>query len=78
MFSILLNPKLSYSQIEFGQYSEEELSLTQVSFEPDARIVTLWEEANSYFKVTGLHTNYHFRGLYFGRLSRNHDFDYPI
>ncbi|MBN7814505.1 DUF3857 domain-containing protein [Algoriphagus pacificus] len=52
--------KLS-AQIQFGQYSEEELSLTQVSFEPDARIVTLWEEANSYFMVTGLHTNYHFR-----------------
>ena len=61
VFSILLNPKLSYSQIEFGQYSEEELSLAQVPFEPDARIVTLWEEANSYFMVTGLHTNYHFR-----------------
>ncbi|WP_268033123.1 DUF3857 domain-containing protein [Algoriphagus sp. PAP.12] len=49
------------AQVEFGHYSNEELELEQVHFEPDARIVTLWEEANSYFMVNGLHTNFHFR-----------------
>lgn len=50
-----------FAQIEFGEYSQEELEIEHVYFEPDARIVVLWEEGNSYFMVNGLHTDFHFR-----------------
>lgn len=50
-----------FSQVEFGKYSEKELNLDRVDFQPDAKIVTLWEEGNSYFMVTGLQTDFHFR-----------------
>ncbi|MAN87468.1 MAG: hypothetical protein CL555_11725 [Algoriphagus sp.] len=58
------------SQVKFGVYSEEELLLEEVSFQPEAKVVTLWEEANSYFMVNGLHTDFHYR---FKLLDDNHD-----
>ncbi|MDF2156539.1 DUF3857 domain-containing protein [Algoriphagus sp. CAU 1675] len=54
-------PMYVQAQVEFGKYSEEELALEVVPFEPDAKVVTLWEEGNSYFMVTGLHTDFHHR-----------------
>ncbi|WP_373396023.1 hypothetical protein V8V91_15585 [Algoriphagus halophilus] len=50
-----------FAQVEFGHYSEKELALERVSFEPEAKIVTLWEEGTSYFMVNGLHTDFLFR-----------------
>ena len=60
-FLILLFPLLSHGQVVFGEYSEEELALELVPFEPEAKQVTLYEEANSYFKINGIYTDYSFR-----------------
>lgn len=57
-FLILFFPLRSQSQVVFGEYSEEELALEMVPFEPEAKLVTLYEEANSYFKVNGIYTDY--------------------
>lgn len=59
--SILFNPTATYSQVVFGQYSNEELALESVAFEPEAKKVTLYEEANVYFKVNGIYADHLYR-----------------
>ncbi|TNF42674.1 MAG: DUF3857 domain-containing protein, partial [Cytophagales bacterium] len=61
---------LGFGQVVFGKYSELELGLETVPFQPDAKVVTLWEEANSYFVINGLSTDYHYR---FKVLDDNHE-----
>ena len=58
---VLFNTFATLSQVVFGQYSSEELALEKVSFEPEARQVTLYEEANVYFKVNGIYADHHYR-----------------
>ncbi len=60
-FLILFIPLLCQAQVVFGEYSEEDLSLEIVPFEPEAKQVTLYEEANAYFKVNGIYTDYIYR-----------------
>ncbi|WP_339867441.1 DUF3857 domain-containing protein [uncultured Algoriphagus sp.] len=54
-------PLFTHAQVTFGEYSLEELALESVPFEPEAKQVTLYEEANAYFKVNGIYTDYIFR-----------------
>lgn len=58
---ILFFPLRSQAQVVFGEYSDEELALESVPFEPEAKQVTLYEKANSYFKVNGIYTDYIYR-----------------
>ena len=60
-FLFLLILPESFSQVEFGVYSEEELALEQVPFEPEAKRVTLYEEASVYFKINGIFADHHYR-----------------
>lgn len=50
-----------FAQVKFGGFSSEELELEMVPFEPEAKIVVLYEEGKSYFMVNGLHTEYFYR-----------------
>ncbi|SFA80244.1 hypothetical protein [Algoriphagus aquimarinus] len=67
---ILFIPVLCQAQLVFGEYSEEELALEIVSFEPEAKIVALYEGGVSNpivdaqpgrVSVLGIATQYHYR-----------------
>ena len=47
--------------IKMGKFSEEEIAIKQVSYEPDAGAVVLWEEGESQFFTNLLETTYLFR-----------------
>ncbi|SIO03709.1 DUF3857 domain-containing protein [Algoriphagus halophilus] len=47
--------------VKMGKFSEEEISLSEVSYEPDANAVVLWEEGESKFFGNMLETTYLFR-----------------
>ncbi|MBN3581433.1 DUF3857 domain-containing protein [Algoriphagus aestuarii] len=58
----LLTSSLGYAQtIKMGKFSDEEINLKQVSYEPDAGAVVLWEEGESQFFSGLLETTYLFR-----------------
>lgn len=56
-------------EVKWGAYSEEELALESVPFEPNAKVVTLFEEGKTglswrneqYLEVLGMATEYHYR-----------------
>ncbi|MDR7128546.1 hypothetical protein J2X69_000878 [Algoriphagus sp. 4150] len=69
IFSLIL-PCFSYAQVVFGTYSEEELALESVPFEPEAKIVSLFESGvcspivdnrAGRLDVFGVVTQYHYR-----------------
>lgn len=53
---------LTWAQgVKMGKFSEDEISLSEVSYEPDANAVVLWEEGESKFFGSMLETTYLFR-----------------
>lgn len=46
---------------EFGKFTDQDLMIEKVSFEPDAKIVVLYKSGDSYFKYGGIHTDYFYR-----------------
>lgn len=52
---------LQAQKVKMGEFSPEEIALTEVSFEPDAAAVVLWEEGSSKFLSGMLETTYLFR-----------------
>lgn len=55
-------------EVQWGVYTTQELELTEVPFQPEAKIVSLYEEGNSgliwerdTYRVYGMYTTYHYR-----------------
>lgn len=46
---------------EFGKFTDQDLLIESVFFEPEAKYVVLYESGNSYFKYGGIHTDYFYR-----------------
>jgi hypothetical protein len=46
---------------EFGKFTDQELQIEKVSFEPEAKYVVLYKSGDSYFKYGGIHTDYFYR-----------------
>ncbi len=58
----LLTTSFTYAQnVKMGKFSDEEINFKQVSYEPDAGAVVLWEEGESQFFSGLLETTYLFR-----------------
>lgn len=52
---------LNAQKVKMGEFTSEEIALTEVSFEPDASAVVLWEEGESKFLSGLVETSYLFR-----------------
>lgn len=52
---------LKAQKVKMGEFTSEEIALTEVSFEPDAPAVVLWEEGDSKFLSGLVETSYLFR-----------------
>lgn len=62
IFSILCLEIDAFAQVgEFGDFTEQELHLEVVPFEPEAKYLALFESGNSYFAYGGIHTDYFYR-----------------
>lgn len=64
VFFLLANTfssSLQAQKVKMGEFTSEEISMTEVSFEPDAAAVVLWEEGDSKFLSGLIETTYLFR-----------------
>jgi len=53
--------KAAAQEAEFGKFTDQELLIEEVSFEPEAKYVVLYKSGDSYFKYGGIHTDYFYR-----------------
>ncbi|EAZ81925.1 DUF3857 domain-containing protein [Algoriphagus machipongonensis] len=75
LFTIILlfTFSLTWAQnVKMGEFSDEEINLKEVSYEPDAAAVVLWEEGESQFSSGLLVTNYLFRVKILSEAGKEH------
>ncbi len=68
-FALFGSSLMAFSQeVEWGVFSEEESTLETVSFEPEAKVVSLYEEGKTglvwnrdTYQIMGMYTEYHYR-----------------
>jgi len=68
LFLLFWTAEVTGQAVEWGKFSSEELELSKVAFQPEAKVVSLYEEGNSgviwdreTYRVMGMYTTHHFR-----------------